>query len=581
LAAVIQKRMQAITLEMATALLRTTRSTMFNQTGDFITAVFDHTGRTLAQTEFAAVIAFGAQPSLQAVIEYFGDDIHEGDVIAHNDVFTRGNQNHDLGFYVPVFFEGSIVGWVVTKGHQADLGGATAGGYNPRIREVWQEALRFPPLKIYDAGVLRQDLWDFIGANVRLEIVMEDVKSMIGACQVGVRRVTNLIERYGLKRFTAHMDYVIAHSERLVRADVATWPDGKYHGESIMVSDGVVPTSQHRVICDVTVDGDEVTFDFSDTDDQTAGYANMPASSAMGAVRIAFLMLLNAGGVEVPANQGLFAPVHTVFRPGSLLNPLYPAATIFGNQMCDEVIESIMIALADALPERVVSGWNQALGTVFDGVDPRSGKRTVFFGSFARGGPGAVYSSDGYDALGFTGAAGQMRSPDIETYELTRPVMMESYDYTQDSAGAGRWRGGMGTTTIRVMLAQELGGSTLGDDVETEGALPAAGIFGGEPAGLNELRIEFPDGSVRFWGSKERIDELPYGTRLIHRTGGGAGYGNPFERPVRLVANEVHDGVLSVEKARTSYGVVVDENGVVDELATATLRDGGNRRSQA
>ena len=572
LAAVMQKRVEAITLEMANALLRTTRSTIFNQVGDFITAIFDGNARTLAQTEFAAIIAFGAQPSLEAVIEYFGDDIHEGDVIAHNDVFRRGNQNHDLGFYLPVFWEGEIASWVACKGHQADLGGATAGGYNPRIREVWQEALRVPPLKIYDRGVLRRDVWDFIGANVRLEIVMEDIKSMIGACHVGVRRLTKTIERYGLSRFLRHMDYVIAYSERLVRADVATWPNGRYRGESVMVSDGVVPTSQHRIVCEVTIDDDEVTFDFTETDDQTAGYANMPASSAMGAVRIAFLMLLNAGGVEVPANQGLFAPVRTVFRPGSLLDPQFPAATIFGNQMCDEVLESIMRALAPVLPERVVSGWNQALGTVFEGIDPRTGDQKIFFGAFARGGPGAVYGSDGFDALGFTGAAGQMRCPDIETYELSNPVFMESYELTPDSAGAGRWRGGMGTTTTKIMQADRLAGSTLGDDVAAEGALPAEGIFGGEPAGLNELRLEFPDGTVRYWGSKESIDSIPPRTRLVQVTGGGAGYGDPFTRPAEIVALEVHEGLLSIEKARRSYGVVVDQNGLIDEQATAAAR---------
>ncbi len=235
LATVLQKRVEAVTLEMATALLRTTRSTMFNQVGDFITAVFDNKARTLAQTEFAAVIAFGAQPSLEAVIEYFGDDVHEGDVIAHNDVFSRGNQNHDLGFFVPIFWQGAIVGWVVCKGHQADLGGATAGGYNPGIREIFQEALRIPPLKVFDRGVRRDDVWNFIGANVRLEIVMEDMKSMIGACNVGKRRILDLIDRYGLDTFTQHLDYVIERSDRIVRAEVATWPDGtlprrEHHG---------------------------------------------------------------------------------------------------------------------------------------------------------------------------------------------------------------------------------------------------------------------------------------------------------------------------------------------------------------
>jgi N-methylhydantoinase B len=572
LAAVLQKRVEAVTLEMATSLLRTTRSTLFNQLGDFITAIFDASLRTLAQTEFAAVIAFGAQPSLNAVAAYFGDDIHEGDVIAHNDVFSRGNQLHDLGFYAPVFHEGTLIAWVACKGHQADLGGATAGGYNPRIREVWQEALRVPPVKLYEAGRLRRDLWDLIAANVRLDIVMEDIKSMIGACRLGCRRVTEIVTRYGLGVFNTHMDYVISSSERLVRNEIATWPDGHYHGESVMVSDGVDPLAQYRIVCDAIIDGDQITFDFSGTDDQAPGYTNMPASSAMGAVRIAFLMLLNASSAGVPANHGLFAPVRTVFRPGSLLDPAYPAATIFGNQMCDEVIESIMTALAPALPDRVVAGWNQALGTCFDGIDPRTGARVVFFGVFQRGGPGAVHGADGFDALGFTGAAGQMRQSDIETFEISHPMLVESYEFLPDSSGAGRWRGGLGTRTIRRILADQLSGSTLGDDVEAEGAPPAKGLFGGEDAGLNTLRIEYPDGSVRLWGSKERIDSFPYGTRMVALMGGGGGFGDPFLRQEELVAQEVKDGILTARKARDSYGVAVDDSGAVDRAATATLR---------
>jgi N-methylhydantoinase B len=581
LAAVLQKRVEAITLEMANSLLRTTRSTLFNQLGDFITAIFDSNRRTLAQTEFAAIIAFGAQPSLEAVAAYFSDDLHEGDVIAHNDVFSRGNQLHDLGFYAPVFHKGRLIAWVACKGHQADLGGATAGGYNPRIREVWQEALRVPPVKLYEAGRLRRDLWDLLAANVRLDIVMEDIKSMIGACRLGCRRVSEIVARHEIEVFTAHMDYVISSSERLVRDEIATWPDGRYHGESVMVSDGVDPFARYRIVCDATIEGDSITFDFSRTDDQAPGYTNMPSSSAMGAVRIAFLMLLNAGGVSVPPNHGLFAPVRTVFRPGSLLDPAYPAATIFGNQMCDEVIESIMTALAPALPQRVVAGWNQALGTCYDGIDPRTRARTVFFGAYQRGGPGAVHGADGFDALGFTGAAGQMRQSDVENFEISHPMLIESYEFLPDSAGAGRWRGGLGTRTVRQVLADQLGGSTLGDDVEAEGATPARGLFGGEDAGLNTLRIEYPDGSVRLWGSKERIDNFPYGTRIVALMGGGGGVGDPYLRPADLVANDVRDGILTPAKARASYGVVVDGKGHLDHAATAALRGSRDREPES
>jgi N-methylhydantoinase B len=575
LAAVLQKRVEAITGEMATILLRTTRSTIFNQVGDFITAVFDRNARSLAQTEYAAIIAFGAQPPLEFIIEYFGDDIAEGDVIAHNDVFSRGNQNHDLGIFMPVFHNGELVAWTAAKGHQADMGGATAGGYNPKTREIWQEALRIPPIKLHDAGKLRRDVWDMIAANVRVDFVVEDIKAMVGSCDIGRRRVVELLDRYGVENFRRHMDFLVESSARQVRAEVARWPDGTYSGESFMVSDGFDPMRQYRIACDVTIAGEEISFDFSRTDDQSPGYANMPPSSAMGAVRIAFLMLLSAGGIDLTPNHGLFAPVRTVFREGSLLNPRFPAASIFGNQMCDEVVESIMMALAPVLPDRVTAGWNQQLGTAYTGVDPRSGEKTIFFGSFQRGGPGAMLGADGFDALGFTGAVGQMRSPDVEMYEISHPCTIHRYEYTPDSAGAGEWRGGLGTTTDRSIYAEKLTGASLGDDVVQEGASPAPGLFGGEPAGLNELRLDYPDGQVRMWGSKELIDDLPPGIRILSTNGGGAGYGHPHQRPQHLVLAEARDGLLSVDKARTSYGVVIDPaTWTVDEAQTALLRAG-------
>ena len=300
LASVLQRRVQAISREMATVLMRSSRSPIFNEIGDLVTVIFDRSGRTLAQTEYASIIANGAQPPLQRIIEYFGDDLHDGDVILHNDVFSGGNQNADVGVFLPIFFEGELVAWSASKGHVADIGGMTAGGYDPRAREVWQEAFRIPPLKIQDRGELRRDVWDLVRANIRLEIVAEDIKAMIGACTIGKRRLVDVLERYGVERFDAHMDYVIDASERQVRAELERWPDGTYHGESWMVSDGLDPTRRYRIAVAVTIAGSEITFDFSETDDQAPGFTNMPAASAIGAIRIAFLMLLAAGGLTIP-----------------------------------------------------------------------------------------------------------------------------------------------------------------------------------------------------------------------------------------------------------------------------------------
>ena len=573
LASVLQRRVHAITQEMATVLMRSSRSPIFNEIGDLVTVVFDPHGRTLAQTEYASIIANGAGPPLRTIIERFRDDLHDGDVILHNDVFTGGNQNADVGVYLPVFHEGDLVAWTASKGHVADIGGMTAGGYDPNAREVWQEAFRIPPLKLVDRGELRADVWELVCANIRLDIVTEDIRSMIGACTIGKRRLLDVVARYGPEAFDRHMGYVIEASERLVRAEIARWPDGVYRGESWMVSDGIDPTARYRIAVEITIDGDEITFDFSDTDDQAPGFTNMPPASALGAIRIAFLMLINAGGVDVPTNEGLFAPVRTVFREGSLLDPRFPASTIFGNQMCDEVIEAIMLALAEPLPDRVTAGWNQLLCTTLAATDPRTSAPSVSLTVFMRGGPGAMRGADGFDALGFSGTPGSMRSPDMEMFELSSPHFMEYYEYLPDSAGAGEWRGGLGTTSSWRFYGLDELGVTIGDDAASEGADPAPGLFGGEPAGLNELQLLYPDGTVRDWGSKEIVHGIPPGTVCVARNGGGAGYGDPRRRDPQRVFEEVRDGLLSPEKARASYGVaVLPDGGGVDEAETARLR---------
>jgi N-methylhydantoinase B len=575
LASVLQRRVVAVSREMATVLMRSSRSPIFNEVGDLVTVVFDRSGRTLAQTEFASIIAFGAAPSLQAVIAAFGDDVHDGDVFIHNDVYTGGNQLADVGIYMPVFHAGELVAWTASKGHVADIGGMALGGYDPAFREVWQEAFRIPPLKLHERGALRPDVAALIRANVRLDITWEDIQSMVGACTIGRRRLVEVFDRYGAEVFDRHMDVVIDASERQVRAEIGRWPDGTYHGASFMQSDGIDPSVRLRIACTVTISGSDITFDFSDSDDQAEGFTNMPPASAMGAVSIAFLMLLNASGVTVPTNAGLFAPVNTVFREGSLLNPRFPAATVFGNQMCDEVLESIMVALAEPLADRVCAGWNQFLPAAVSGLDPRTGAVFVDFLLFCRGGSGAMRGTDGYDALGFTGTPGSMKSQDMEIFELSTPHHVDFLELTPDSEGAGEFRGGYGTRAQLRFLGQGVRGATLGDDSAAEGAVPAQGLFGGHDGGLNTLRLRLPDGTTRDWGSKEAV-AIPTGTVCEMAHGGGAGYGDPLARRPELVVGEVRGGVLSRERAREVYGVAVTDDATGhDERETRRLRAAG------
>jgi N-methylhydantoinase B len=177
LVSVLQRRFKSITEEMGLTLLRTTRSPILNEARDFVTGLYDYTGRMLEQTEYIPVLAFALQPVCKYIIGYFGQEIFPGDVIIHNDVFSQGNQNADVAIFKPIFHGDQLIAWSACKGHQADIGGAVAGGYNPEAREVWQEAFRIPPVKIYEKGTFRKDVWDLIFANVRYKIVEEDIRA--------------------------------------------------------------------------------------------------------------------------------------------------------------------------------------------------------------------------------------------------------------------------------------------------------------------------------------------------------------------------------------------------------------------
>ena len=184
LASVFQRRFKSITEEMSIALTKTTRSPILCEAKDFVTGLYDAKGKMLEQTENLPILSFSLGPVCEYIVKYFGKEIYPGDVIFHNDVFSMGNQNNDVAVYKPIFYNNKLIAWSACKGHQADIGGAVAGGYNPNATEVWQEALRIPPVKVYEKGKLRKDVWDLIFANIRFDIVAEDMRAEIGSCVV-------------------------------------------------------------------------------------------------------------------------------------------------------------------------------------------------------------------------------------------------------------------------------------------------------------------------------------------------------------------------------------------------------------
>ncbi len=569
LASVLQRRFKSITEEMGLTLLRTTRSPILNEARDFVTGLYDCKGRMLEQTEYIPVLAFAIQPVCEYIVGYFGDDLKPGDVILHNDVFSGGNQNADVAVFRPIFHEGDLVAWAACKGHQADIGGAVAGGYNPEAREVWQEALRITPVKIVEGGKLRKDVWDLIFANIRYDIVAEDIRAEMGGCVVGERAVRSLLERYGKEQFDDHVQYLFDVTEKMVRREINAIPDGAYHAESSVFYDGINEGSRMKIDLDVLVEGEEITFDFTGSSPQTEGFVNAPYAATASAVLLTFLMLINP---DIPHNDGIMKPIHIVNPEGSFLNACFPAATTFGNSITGPNADAIFTAMSQALPRKVTAGWNRFLGFTITGQDPRKKRSYVDILFLAlKGGSGGTWMADGYDHIGLINCAGGILAQDYEMFEIHDPHFLLKHEYLPDSAGAGRWRGGLGVETEFVINGEKVTGIAFGDGVEEEAR--AFGFFGGKKGAANRIELRYPDGSMRVPKSKEIVRNIPTHTIFNEKAGGGGGYGNPFLRPADKVLEDVKNELVSLKSAREDYGVVIDEKTLtIDREATAELR---------
>ncbi len=555
LLSVYARTFKSISDEMSMSVQKTTRSPILCEAKDFVTGLYDAEGRMLEQTENLPILAFSLAPVCKYIIDFFDGDIYPGDVIFHNDVFSLGNQNNDVAVYRPIFVGDKLVAWSAVKGHQADIGGNVAGGYNPRATEVWQEALRIPPVKVYEKGKRRRDVWDLIFANIRFDIVEHDLKAQMGACTVGERRIQALIEKYGVESYDIHKAALFDATRKMMQAEIRTIPNGTYTGEGMVYFDGHNLGTEFTIRVKIHVKDEKITFDYSDTDAQTDGFVNGTYTSSASATMLTLLQMVNP---DIPHNEGMIEPLDIIIPEGTILNASYPKATTFGNHLCPPNADAIIRALAPAIPDRVTAGWNNLLTSLTTGIDPGSGEPFVdinFMGM--KGGSGAMNGTDGYDHIGMIDASGGVLDQDYEMFEQQTPHRLLQHEYTTDSAGAGEWRGGIGIETRIVYGADDIQLVTFGDgDFE-----PAFGLFGGGEGTLNSIKLTYPDGTEHVPNNKDLITGVPKGTLYHQFAGGGGGYGDPKKRDPKVLAEEIANGIISPEKAESLYGFKAGQAG--------------------
>ncbi len=549
LLSIFQRAFKSITDEMSISLTKTTRSPILCEAKDFVTGLYDAEGNMLEQTENLPILSFSLGPVCKVILDQYGENIFEGDVIIHNDVFSMGNQNNDVAIFKPIFCEGTLIGWSAAKGHQADIGGAVQGGYNPNATEVWQEALRIPAVKLYEKGKFREDVWNLIFANIRLTMVQEDIKAQIGACSLGERRLNALVSKYGIACYEAHKKELFNSTETMMRAEIASVPNGKYEGSSMVYYDGKHSGSKFEIKAIITVKDEEIIFDFSESSPQTNGFVNGTYTSSCSAITLTFLQMVNP---NIPHNQGMIRPLTYIVPEGTILNASYPKATTFGNHLCPQVADSIFKALGPAMPGRVTAGWNHLLCSLFTGDHPRTNEKYVdicFMG--LKGGSGALEGDDGYDHIGMIDASGGLLDQDYEMYEQQTPHLILKHEYLTNSGGVGKWRGGLGIETIIKMGGENTKMVVFGDgDVE-----PNYGLFGGKGSVLNSITLTYPNGENHIPKSKDIVEGIPNGTVYKQVAGGGGGYGNPNERDREAVKWDLRNEVITKEQAVNEYGL--------------------------
>jgi N-methylhydantoinase B len=545
--AVIQNGLKQVASEMDLVHEKTSFSPVISEAFDRSNGIYHpQTGEVIAQGELGLPIFVGVmQFTTQAVIQH-RQDLEPGDVILVNDPYFGGTHLMDVKMVRPFFYGGKLWCYLSNTGHWPDTGGIVPGGFTSRATEIHQEGLRIPPVKLYRRDQLDRDILDIVLHNIRVpEERIGDIKAQVGALTVGERRLTHLLDRYGEEAVSEAIVELKARSERQMRAYIDAVPDGTYHFCAYLDSDGIVDEPL-RVELEMTVDGSDITFDFSRSSPPCKGPMNAVWASTQSAVYVAMKHIVP----DVPINSGCFEPLHINKPEGTFLYAHYPRPVAgCAAEVTQRVMESVFGAMGQAIPERMVAApfgtsGNYSLG----GYDPKHQRHYVMY-FFSGGGYGGWWETDGL--TNGCSSVGISKTQPVEVLEQHYPIVFDEYALREGSAGAGRHRGGFGVN-YRTRL---LRGQATASFMMEHGRFGPPGLLGGEPGGVNEIEVSQGGDVTRPpHRSKGEGYELEPGDWVQIRTPGGGGYGDPRERSREMIARDLRRGYLTPEQAEREYG---------------------------
>lgn len=543
-ASVIQHRMTGVVVEMGEAMLRTSYSQILNSSRDFSMAICGPDGGLLAQAEHIPVHVGAMSWAAREVIEYFAGHIFDGDVFLLNDPYFGGSHLPDVTVIAPVFVDGKCLFWTLNRAHHSDIGGATHGAYNAAATEIWQEGLRIPPIKLDEKGVRRNDILRMLSVNVRHPRDFEgDLAAQIGSVKLGEKRLGALIVEFGAATTNAALSRILDGAEAQARAIIESWTDGVYIGEAHLDDDGR-GNLDIAVRATVTIAGDTVEVDLSDSDPQVESFINSSFANMQSAIVMAYAFLLDPG---VAQNAGAIRPLTVKAKEGTVVwaRPGAPV-TLCTSHCSQEIIEAVVSAITPACPERAMAGWGKRFRIAIKGEDPRTGAPFIWHMFHARPGAGASSGGDGWRGGGEWHSAGGLKFGSIEVAEARFPLLFERHEYRPDSGGDGEFIGGAGVDmALRLETAKDCKVNTAGEGVRH----PAAGRLGGVDGAPHDYRMRTPDGERRVLKTKEEGVDAPAGAVFEVLSGGGGGWGDPAQRTPDARDEDNLDGLpaLSVQ----------------------------------
>jgi N-methylhydantoinase B len=559
---VLRNALTEVTETMALALRRSAYSTNIKTRADFSCALFDHQMQPVAQS-FSQANHLGSMVEMvpRMLAEYGLDNLHPGDVLLGNDPYRGGAHLNDILVISPVYHDGERAGFVANIAHHVDVGGGAPASVGA-FREVYQEGVIIPPVKLVEGGEIIPDVFALVLSQVRAKReTAGDFRAQLAANATGAQRLSALIARYGIANLQRYIAELIDYTDRRTATELATLPRGTFAAEGLIDTDGF-SDDPVKLAASVRIDDGEIVFDLTGCDPQRRAPVNSTYSQTFSACAYVLKCLIDP---DIPVNAGFYRHVHFIAPEGTVVNAAHPAPVVGGWETNSRLTDVLLKALAPALPDLIPAGTKGMICHAgFGGVDPRSGEFYCFLETLA-GGYGGRMGLDGPDAVQAHGQ--NTENAPIEETELNYPVRITRYELVDDSDGPGRWRGGLGLRRD-YRFEDHAASFTVLSDRDRWGP---HGLFGGLD-GEKATYILNPDTDNRSLGAKATI-ELNPGDIVSYRTCGGGGYGPPEQRDPALVLRDVREGKVSLERAESLYRVAIQKaDWSVDQAATAALR---------